>query len=368
MNETELCALLNVRYPLIQAPMAGGWTTPELAAAVSESGGFGVLAGARVAPERLREDIRAVKSLTRRPFGVNLLLSPPTFGPRDPAQAQAHLNRLRRRLGLPETEAVPESREDRWQEQLAVLVEEEVPVLSIGMGDPEELAPEARRSGLLVLSMVTSVAEARRAELAGVDAIVAQGAEAGGHRSTFLFGPDGEPPLVGTLALVPQVVDAVQVPVVAAGGIVEGRGLAAALALGAAGVQMGTRFLLARESGAHPAYRRSLLAATEEETVVTRVFSGHPARGLRNAYVREYLRSGPEPLAYPRQRAAAQDIYAAGRERDDPDHSQMLAGQGLRLLEDEEVGAAEVVERVVREADEVIRGLSGGPGESKEPR
>ena len=209
------------------------------------------------------------------------------------------------------------------------------------------------------MSMVTTVGDAVRAAEGGVNVVVAQGAEAGGHRSVVELGPGGKAPLVGTLALVPQVVDAVEVPVVAAGGISDGRGLVAALALGAVGAQMGTRFLLARESGAHPAYRRRLLAATEEDTVVTRVFTGRPARGLRNRFVEEYLSAGLEPLAWPLQRAAAGDIYGASQAADDGDYSPLLAGQGLRMLTEDGQGAAEILEEVVSEAGAVLSRLCG---------
>ena len=362
---TPLCDLLGVRYPLIQAPMAGGWTTPGLVSAVSNAGGFGSLAGAGVPPERLREDIRAVKERTDRPFGVNFLLAPPGPGSQDVAAVQRFLDRFRVELGLPSGEAEFEPPPSALEEQLEVVFEEGVPVLSVALGDPGELVGRVHEEGMLITSMVTTVEEAVRAAEGGVDLLVAQGAEAGGHRSTVEFGPGGETPLVGTLALVPQVVDAVGVPVVAAGGIVDGRGLVAALALGAAGVQMGTRFLLARESGAHPAYRRRLLAATEVDTVVTRVFTGRPARGLRNRFVEEYLSSGSEPLAWPLQRAAAGDIYRASQAADDGDYSPLLAGQGLRMLKEDGQGAAGIVLEVVAEAGALLSRLgdasSGAP-------
>jgi nitronate monooxygenase len=354
---TPLCDLLGVRYPLIQAPMAGGWTTPGLVAAVSNAGGFGCLAGAGVPPERLREEIRAVKERTDRPFGVNFLLAPPGPGSRDVAAAQRFLDGFRERFGLPPGEPDLKSPPSALEEQLEVVFEERVPVLSVALGDPGELVERAHGEGMLVTSMVTTVGDAVRAAEGGVDVVVAQGAEAGGHRSAVELGPGGEVPLVGTLALIPQVVDAVGVPVVAAGGISDGRGLVAALALGAAGAQMGTRFLLARESGAHPAYRRRLLAATEEDTVVTRVFTGRPARGLRNRFVEEYLSAGSEPLAWPLQRAAAGDIYKASQAADDGDYSPLLAGQGLRMLKEDEQGAAEIVEEVVAEAGAVLSRL-----------
>jgi nitronate monooxygenase len=169
--------------------------------------------------------------------------------------------------------------------------------------------------------------------------------------------PDGEVPLVGTLALVPQVVDAVDVPVVAAGGIMDGRGLVAALALGAKGAQLGTRFLLARESGAFPAYRESLLAATETDTIVTRAFTGRPARGVRNRFVEEYLRSGPEPLAFPFQGMATEDIYRETQARGEGDYFLLLAGQGLRMLKGEQ-GAAEIVAELIDGAREALGVLS----------
>jgi nitronate monooxygenase len=361
---TPLCDLLGVPYPLVQAPMAGGWTTPELVAAVSNAGGFGSLAGAGVPPDRLREGIRTVKELTDRPFAVNFLLAPPGPGSRDVAAAQRFLDGFRERFAIPPGEIELEPPSFSLEEQLEVVFEEGVPVLSVALGDPGELVERAHGEGMLVMSMVGTVEDAVRDAEGGVDVVVAQGAEAGGHRSTVELGPDGEVPLVGTLALVPQVVDAVGVPVVAAGGISDGRGLAAALALGAAGAQMGTRFLLARESGAHPAYRRRLLAGTEEDTLVTRVFTGRPARGLRNRFVEEYLSAGSEPLAWPLQRAAAGDVYRASQAADDGDYSPLLAGQGLRMLREDGQGAEEIVAEVVAEAAEVISRLGGASSEA----
>jgi nitronate monooxygenase len=356
---TSLCELLGVRYPLVQAPMASGWTTPELVAAVSQAGGFGCLAGAGVPPERLRDDIRAVKERTDRPFGVNFLLAPPGPGSRDVAAAQRFLDGFRERFGLPAGDAEIEPQSFSLEEQVEVVFEERVPVLSVALGDPGELVGRAHERGMLVMSMATTVGDAVRAVEGRADVVVAQGAEAGGHRSVVELGPGGEVPLVGTLALVPQVVDAVGVPVVAAGGVSDGRGLVAALALGAAGVQMGTRFLLARESGAHPVYRRRLLAATEEDTVVTRVFTGRHARALRSRFVEEYASAGAEPLAWPLQRAAAGDIYKAAQAANDGDHSPLLAGQGLRMLREDGQGAAEIVDEVVAEAGAVLSRLAG---------
>jgi nitronate monooxygenase len=355
---TALCDLLGIRCPLVQAPMAGGWTTPELVSAVCEAGGLGVLAGARISPERLREDIHAVRARTDRPFGVNFLLASPEPGGGDVAAVQRFLNGFREELGLPSggTEiALPPS---PLREQLEVVFGERVPVLSTAVGDPGGLIERADEQGMQIISMVTTVEEAVLVADRGADVVVAQGAEAGGHRSTFELGPNGEGELVGTMALVPQVVDAVDVPVVAAGGVMDGRGLVAALALNAAGAQLGTRFLVARESGAHPDYRKRLLDATERDTVVTSAFTGRPARALRNRFLEEYSSAGPEPLSWPLQGVVAGDIYAASQVTSSDDYSPLFAGQGLRMLIREQ-GAAQIVEEILSEAMAVLSHLKG---------
>lgn len=358
MWRTPLCDLLGIDYPIIKAPMAGGPDTPELVAAVSNAGGLGVLAGTRLTLDQLRQAIRAIKAQTDRPFGVNFLLAPPELGNQDVAATQEFLNHFRQELQLPPgpTElALPPS---RLPEQIQIVFEEQVPILSFALGDPSQLVAPAHAAGSQVMAMVTTVEEAIHVVESGVDIIVVQGAEAGGHRSTFKLDPNGEVPLVGTLALVPQVVDAIRVPVVAAGGIMDGRGLVAALALGAAGVSLGTRFLVARESGAFPAWQERLLASTEVNTVVTRAFTGRPARGIRNRLVEEYLRTGAEPLAWPLQGMAAEDIYRTASAQGIADYFPLLAGQGLRLLKGGQ-GAAEIVVELIAEAKANLSRLAG---------
>lgn len=293
---------------------------------------------------------------------MNFLLAGPVEGNRDVAAVQRFLDRFREELGLSpgDTElALPPS---PLAEQLEVVFEEGVPVLGTGLGDPTGLVEDAHAVGCRVMAMVSTVEEAILVAEGGADVVVAQGAEAGGHRSTFELGQDGEPPLVGTLALVPQVVDAVDVPVLAAGGIVDGRGLVAARALGASGAQLGTRFLLARESGAFPAYRERLLTGTETDTVVTRAFSGRPARSLRNRFVEEHLKEGAEPLAWPLQNVAAGDIYGEAMNRDQADLIPLFAGQGLRTLDRIE-DAAGIVRELVEEAGSVLSRLCDTPSE-----
>lgn len=352
---TPLCDLLGIRYPIVQAGMAGA-TTPELVAAVSNAGGLGVFGAALTPPDRVREVIRAIKSLTDRPFGVNFQLAPTEQGNSDVAAVQGFFDHFREELGL--APGTIELTLPSWSlsEQLQVVFEEQVPVLSTGLGDPSELVEQAREAGALVMAMVTTVEEAVRVVKGGANVVVAQGAEAGGHRGTFEIGPGGEVPMVGTLALVPQVVDAVRAPVLAAGGIMDGRGLVAALALGAEGAMLGTQFVMAVESAVPPVYKEMMLAATEVDTIITHVLTGRPTRALPNHIIEEYLRSGPEPLGWPFQRIAAQDIYMAARERNDADYLVLQPGQGVRMLKAGR-GATEIVAELVAEAEAVLQRL-----------
>lgn len=179
--------------------------------------------------------------------------------------------------------------------------------------------------------MITTVDEARKiADGGGADIIIAQGSEAGGYRSTFALDQNGDAHLIGTIALIPQIVDAVRVPVVAAGGIMDGRGIAAALALGAQGASLGTRFLIAKESGAFQAYKQRLLQAMEADTLVTKAFTGRPARSIRNHFITEFEKAGIRPLAWPLQSIASEDIYRQAALKNNADYFPILAGQGLR--------------------------------------
>lgn len=344
----------------------GGHTTPELVAAVSNAGGLGILGASRLTTQQLKDAINKIKSLTDRPFGVNLVLAPPEPGNQDAATAQRFLNQFRQELGIPLSPAdanhihMPPS--PIFDHLRIILEEEKVPVLSIGLGDPTKIVEQAHASGAKVMAMVTTVDEAIRIVKGGIDVVVAQGSEAGGHRSTFQLNPDGEEevPLVGTLALVPQVVDAIapypSVPVVAAGGIMDGRGLVASLGLGAAGVLLGTRFMVSQESGTFQAYRERMFNAKETDTVITRSFSGRPARSIRNRFIEEYHKSSSKPLAWPLQALAADDIYSAAQANGKVEYYPLLAGQGLRLLKGDQ-SATEIVEEIAGEAHKIISEL-----------
>lgn len=349
---TPLCDSLGISVPIVQAPMAGGWTTPSLAAAVSEAGALGMLAGARLTADQLRTEIEETRRRTGRPFGVNFLLAPPVPSVEDEQPVVELLDRIRARLGLaPPQPAAAAPTAASVEEGVEIALAAGVRIISFAMGSPAPWAPRVHAAGALLVSASTTVAEAEAAVRAGADVVVAQGAEAGGHRSTFEPSPLDELPLVGTMALVPAVVDAVGVPVVAAGGIMDGRGVAAALVLGADAAQLGTRFLLAAESGTPPSFRRRLLQAAESDTLVTDVFTGRAARVIRNAFARAFADEGIRPLPWPRQAAAAMDIYLASL-ADDGDWAPLFAGQGVRLARREQP-AAEIVRELAIELERV---------------
>jgi nitronate monooxygenase len=267
------------------------------------------------------------------------------------------LNRFRARLDLPASSARPGAIPDLIPAQIEAILDERPAAFSVGLGDPgPELAARCRERGIKVVAMVATVDDARTVAAAGVDVVVAQGSEAGGHRSTWVKRPSPEAGSVGAMALVPQIVDAVDVPVVAAGGIADGRGLVAALALGATGILLGTRFVATRESMAPEFWKKSLLERDGDETTLTDAYSGLWLRALRNTYFAEYRASGAPVLPPLLQTRAAQDIFEEARRRGDGEHFPLLSGQGVGLIRDLP-GAGEVVETLVREARAVLAAL-----------
>ncbi|MCR8632959.1 NAD(P)H-dependent flavin oxidoreductase [Paenibacillus radicis (ex Xue et al. 2023)] len=331
--ETKLCQLFNIRYPIFLAGMAGGPSTAELVAAVSRAGGIGTLGAAYMEPAAIRQAVLKIRQLTNSPFAVNLFVTHAADDNSRIGEVQQELNRTRDILEIPHASAHPVQTPDRFEEQFAVLLEEKVPVMSTAFGVlPEALMKQAQSAGIRVIAMVTTVNEAILAERAGCDAIVAQGGEAGGHRGTFDISKHSMGANIGTFALVPQIVDRIKIPVIAAGGIMDGRGLVAALALGAQGVQMGTRFLTAIESGAHSSYRQALMESTEESTVLTKAFSGRPARGIINPFIKQWDASGIEPLPFPTQNTVTRDIRNAAAQQSKADYMSLWAGQGTRML------------------------------------
>jgi nitronate monooxygenase len=363
-SRTALCELLGIEYPILQSGM-GRVAGPELAAEVSRAGGLGILAGLNTAPDDLRRGIRQVRELTDRPFGVNLWLHTEIYPPVDAARipedtvraVQGTLNRFRERLGIPATWARPTGLPDFIDAAFEVILEERVPVWSIGLGDPgPEMVRRCHTCGIKVIAMAATAEDARALARSGVDAIVAQGSEAGGHRSTWVKPRSPEHASVGLMALVPEVVAAVNVPVIAAGGLADGRGLVAAIALGASGILLGTRFVATRESLAPEFWKKALLERGSDATTVTDAFSGLYARALRNTFAEQYAASGAPVLPGLLQAGAAQDIYAKAAAQGTGEYFPMLTGQSLGLIHDLP-GAADVVHAIVREARAVMEAL-----------
>ncbi|SFL74414.1 nitronate monooxygenase [Paenibacillus sp. 1_12] len=351
---TAVCQLFNIRYPIFLAGMAGGPTTVKLVAAVSNAGGLGTLGAAYMEPTAIRKAIQEIRQLTDAPFAVNLFALQVSDDNKRIGEVQGELNRLRNVLGVHHATKEPVSTSDFYQEQLAVLLEEKVPVISTAFGVlAESYVQQAKSVGIRIVTMVTTVSEALLAEQAGCDCIVAQGSEAGGHRGTFDMKEHPMGANIGTFALLPQIVDRVKIPVIAAGGIMDGRGLVAALALGAQGVQMGTRFLTALESGAHDAYKQALMESTEESTVLTKAFSGRPARGIRNLFIRQWDASGIEPLPFPTQNTVTRDIRNASARQNNADYMSLWAGQGTRLLTSGQ-RAEDIVAETIQQAMSIL--------------
>jgi nitronate monooxygenase len=351
----SLADRIGVEYPVFQAPMAGGPSTPELMAAVSNAGGLGSMGAGYLPADALRQAIRATRALTSRPFCVNVFApeAPASPSPDDVARAQAALAPFRTEVGL--AAAAPAAPGQPFRDQLRVVLEERVPVFSFTFGAlaPEDVAALAR-NGAIVMGTATSAREARALEATGVHAVVAQGAEAGGHRGTFLGPVEGG--LAGTLALVPQLVDAVRIPVVAAGEIMDGRGIAAALALGAAGAALGTAFLACPESGASRPYKDAILARRDaDDTTLTRAFSGRWARGLRNRFT-EALAAAPV-LAYPLQNSMTADLRREAAKAGKSDLLSLWAGQGVPLARARPAG--ELLRELVRETEAAVARLAG---------
>ncbi|MFI6814521.1 NAD(P)H-dependent flavin oxidoreductase [Nonomuraea sp. NPDC050328] len=320
----RLQALLGIEHPIVQGPFGGGLSSVALVAAVSEAGGLGSYGGNTLGPAELTGLVAELKVATARPFAVNLWV--PQSGEGTARVSEADLARLQPyydRFGLtpPESLTIPD-----FAEQAEALLAAEPYVISFVMGVPPAwVLAEARRRGVVTIGTATTVEEAVALAEAGLDAVVASGADAGGHRGAFLR-PVRES-LVGTFSLVPQVADAVEVPVIAAGGIADRRGVRAALALGADGVQIGTGFLATEESAARPAHKQALLGPEGRVTVLTRLFSGRTARAIPNRFIRELAAHEADVPDYPLQNALMMPIRRQG----DPDYLNLWSGQAAPL-------------------------------------
>jgi nitronate monooxygenase len=326
------------RLPIIQAPMAGSQGV-ELCAAVCEAGGLGSLPTAMLAPPELRDQIAELRSRTRAPFNVNFFCHVP---PRpDPERQTRWLTDLapdyaEAALDPPAGASGP-GRAPFDSAMAEILEEAKPPVVSFHFGLPEEsLLKRVKQTGANIYSSATTVAEARWLEGRGVDAIIAQGAEAGGHRGMFLtediYGQSG------LFALLPQIVDAVRVPVIAAGGIADGRGIAAAFVMGASAAQIGTAYLLSPQSTISPIHREALRAAKDDSTRITNLFTGRPARGILNRFMREHGPMSELAPEFPLAGGAIAPLRAHHEKRGSGDYSPLWSGQAAALAREEDAG------------------------------
>ena len=305
----DVAGLLGVRYPILQGAMA--WVSEyRLVSAVSNGGGLGIIGTGAADGEFVRDQVRKTRELTDRPFGVNIVMLSPFA-----------------------------------DDVVRVVIEEKVPVVTTGAGNPGKYIEGLKEAGVVVIPVVPSAALAKRVERAGADAVVAEGCEAGGHIGD-----------ISTICLVPQVADAVTIPVIAAGGIADGRGAAAAFILGASGVQLATRFLTAKECVASQAYKDRVLAASDTDTVVTGRFTGHPVRVIRNKLTREILSKEKEDISPEEFEELMSGTLRKAVVEGDADYGSLMAGQSAGLVKKEQ-SAAEVIEEIMDEMREVYKGL-----------
>lgn len=305
--QTRISKLLKTEYPILQGGMA--WVAEyHLAAAVSNAGGLGIIGAASAPPEVVREQIRKTKELTKNPFGVNVML----LNPNAPEVAQ-------------------------------IVIEEGVKVVTTGAGNPGKFMKAWKEAGVVVIPVVASVAMAKMMERGGADAVIAEGMESGGHIGSQT-----------TMTLVPQVADAVSIPVIAAGGIADGRGIAASFLLGAEGVQMGTRFLVAKESIVHPNYKERVIKARDIDSEVTGMSTGHPIRVLRNAMSREYLKMEQEGASFEELEHLTLGSLRKAVVDGDVVNGSLMAGQSAGMVKKEQT-CEEIMREIVKEAEQLMQ-------------
>lgn len=346
-----------LRYPVVQAPMAGGVAVPQLAAAVSEAGGLGFLAAGYKTADRMYQEIKQLRGLTGSPFGVNVFMPQP--GASAPAAVGVYAEQLAgeafwyaTELGDPDNGC-----DDGYDAKLAVLLDNPVPVVSFHFGVPaEDVLDALRRAGTFTLATATTPDEARAVQDAGADAVITQGAEAGGHQGTHRDHPETDHSAIGLLSLISQVREAVGIPILAAGGLMHGSQIAAVLAAGASAAQLGTAFLATHESGAHVLHKQALTSPLYTRTEPTRAFSGRPARALVNRFLREHGRYAP--AAYPAVHHLTAPLRKAAAAAGDPHGMALWAGQGHRMAR--ELPAGQLVEVLAAELTATRTALSPG--------
>jgi nitronate monooxygenase len=352
MWKTPLAERLGIRFPIVQGPFGGGYSSVDLVVAVSEAGGLGSFGAQLLTPQEIAEVCAQICGRTRAPFALNVWV--PIAGQDDQAlrgapfeQHVARLGPYLREFGLPDPER-PAALVPAFDAQLDALLEAAPPVVSFVMGaPPAEFVREAHKRRIALLATASTPDEAALLEQVGVDAVVASGSDAGGHRGSFLR--PVEESLIGTFSLIPQVADRVKIPVVAAGGIADGRGVLAALALGAHGVQVGTAFLASHESAAPEAHKQALVSPEAVTTVLTRVFSGRLARGILNDFIRELSPFESQIPLYPLQNWLTRPLRRAASAAGRGDRLALWSGQSAALVRRRP--AAEVLRLLIADAE-----------------
>jgi nitronate monooxygenase len=346
MTQSDFLRDLGIKHSIIQAPMAGGPSTPELVAAVSNAGALGSLGSAYSTPEQIAADIKTTRTLTSKPFNVNLFAG--GYAPESPVDAApmlALLAEIHQALHLPPP-TLPAWPKNPFAEQLRAVLEARPAVFSFTLGIPEPQAmARLKAAGIAIFGTATTVEEGKMLEASGVTAIVAQGAEAGSHRGTFagLF----ESAMIPTLELVRSLRAAVSTPIIASGGLMGGRDIAQAFAQGATAAQLGTAFLTCPEAGTLEAYRRAILAARADTTVITRAFSGRPARGLLNTFITKLKGQEKIILPFPLQNALTRPMRTAAAQLGESGYLSLFVGQGVKRAR--AMPAAELVLRLAEE-------------------
>src|SRR3984893_15793956 len=352
-NETRVSSILGVKYPIIQGPL-GGLSTQRMTANVSNFGGLGSFGAHGLSPSAIGDVIAEIRELTTKPFAMNLWVSTedegaPASGREEFARSLKHVAGRIEAFGVPLPDYKPYV-PVKFEDQVRVLIDAKVPVFSFIVGvPPKEILDECRMQGILTIGTATTAVEAMVLDQAGVNVIVASGFEAGAPRGSFLL--SAEDSLTGTLALTPQVADAVSAPVVAAGGIGDARGIVAAFALGAEGVQMGTAFLACEESGANTLHRKALLSGQAKQTALTRGFTGRLARGIKNRLLDELNQKDTEILPYPFQRALVRHLSIPAEHAGRPELLPLWAGQSANLSRCTDVRA--LLDMLVNDVSEI---------------